>query len=101
MQAGELGEAYIREFCLLYFDLVIILTTACESEFARQLFSILRSKGKQAMYRPLINSFHFHDGVRIVRTKADIDVAGLPPSEQEAKQLQMKQCNIIVLLFQT
>merc|ERR1719354_1158468 len=71
-----MGEAYIQEFCLLFFDLVIILTAACESEFARQLYRILRSKGKQAI---------------IVRTKADIDVASLPQNEQEAKQLQMKQ----------
>ena len=50
VQAGESGADYIRKYCLLFFDLTIILAAASEIEFAKELYRILRSKGKNVMY---------------------------------------------------
>ena len=55
VQAGESGADYIRKYCLLFFDLTIILAAASEIEFAKELYRILRSKGKNVMY---LTRFH-------------------------------------------
>ena len=93
VQSGELGMAYIRKYCLLHFELVILLAASNEAEFAKQLYRILVARGKRVVY--LKYSPYICSILRIVRTKSDIDVLGLAPAEKEAKYAQIKKGSII------
>ena len=50
IQSGELGAEYIKKYCLLHFDLTILLTASNDTEFVKHLYKILTSHGKKVMY---------------------------------------------------